>query len=808
LVNLLVWVVVLEIVGIIAFPIGYPLFKQLSDAGFAISKVLGILLGSYIFWIMAILGIFPNSYPGIVIAFTLLALLGWYSYQRHREDIHDFFRNNQRNILTIEAIFFTTFILYGLVRSLNPAINLSTFDTITTEQPMDLMLLKATMTSSSYPPHDSWLSGSVIRYYYFGYLAIGWVGRLSLSSAPFVYNFGLITIFALTFTTVYGTVFNVVTLVNDKTQISQRHGFLAGILGGMLVLVLGNLVGFLAIIRHWGFGGGAFWKWLNIPGLLSPVTNLSILPTDNSWWWRATRIITDGPGANPIDEFPAFSFLLGDLHPHLMSLPFVMLAITTAFALFKRNGSINILWFYKHPISTLLIGLIIGALGFVNSWDLPTYGFLILSTLTLKLLLNNKHNRMSFVRDTLVMLLGFVIMIGLLFAPFFLSFDSQVQGVLPVAQTGTRVVHYILLWGLFLGILLGVNGFVFVVEKGRFPKAGVITATVIGIGPIVIWSILMTFLTLLSSLDFFSDMGVLTESLITASNKNLIWTPDELLGGVAGRWILLSPLIILNIVTVLNVGRLVTNNGDQRLIFGLILGVLGLLVAITAELFFVLDLFGTRMNTVFKLHYQVWLLLSVGSAICLGSIWSSREQKKKAQSNWRSIQYVLMILVGCFSLYSIVASVTQITNSTTGPTLDGLAFHRQNLGAETDAIIWLGKHVTGSSVVLEAQGNDYTDSARVSTISGIPTVLGWLGHEQQWGHPYNNLIQRRQDVDTIYQSEDFSVIRRLLANYDVSHIFIGRLERARYGLDVDARMSEMFPIVYRNESVTIYSTGS
>ncbi|MCL0043251.1 DUF2298 domain-containing protein, partial [Dehalococcoidia bacterium] len=741
MVNLLVWVVVLEIVGLIAFPIGYPLFKGLRDSGYAISKVLGVLLGSYIFWIMATLGIFPNSYPGLVIAFTLFSFLGWFSYQRHRKEINDFFRNNQRNIVTVEAMFFSAFILYGLLRSLNPAINLSTLDTITTEQPMDLMLLKATMTSSSYPPHDSWLSGSAISYYYFGYLAMGWIGRLSLSAAPMAYNFGLITIFSLTFMTVYGTIFNVIALASDKIQSSLRHAMFAGILGGLLVLVLGNIVGFLAIVRNWGIGGAAFWKWLNIPGLLSPATNLSILPTDNSWWWRATRIITDGPGANPIDEFPAFSFILGDLHPHLMSLPFVMLAITVAFALFTRKEGVNFLWFYKNPIATLLIALIIGALGFVNSWDLPTYGFLIMSTVVLKMLLNNKKNITSFVVDISATLFGFVIIIGVLFAPFFLSLDSQVQGVLPVAQTGTRFVHYVLLWGLFLGIFLCVNGFIFVIRDGKFPRRGIMTASAIGIGPIVIWSILMAFLTLLSSSDFFSDMGVLTDGLIMASNKNLIWAPNELVGGIVARWILLAPLIILNIFTILNISRLIANNGDRRLIFGLILGVLGLLVAMTAELFFVLDLFGTRMNTVFKLHYQVWLLLSVGSAICLGSIWSSREQKMDTQRGWRVLHYVLMILVGCFSMYSVVASVTQVATSTTGPSLDGLAFHRQNLGAETDAILWLERHVTGDSVVLEAQGNDYTDSARVSTISGVPTVLGWLGHEQQWGHPYQNLIQ-------------------------------------------------------------------
>ena len=51
---------------------------------------------------------------------------------------------------------------------------------------------------------------------------------------------------------------------------------------------------------------------------------------DGWWWWRASRIIHDrdlaGNAMEVISEFPFFSFLLGDNHPHVYALPQGLLA--------------------------------------------------------------------------------------------------------------------------------------------------------------------------------------------------------------------------------------------------------------------------------------------------------------------------------------------------------------------------------------------------------------------------------------------------------------------------------------------------
>ncbi|MCL4822900.1 MAG: hypothetical protein KJZ57_01660, partial [Anaerolineales bacterium] len=65
------------------------------------------------------------------------------------------------------------------------------------------------------------------------------------------------------------------------------------------------------------------------------------------WWWRASRVVSDftltGEFKEVIDEFPAFSFVLGDLHPHILALPFNFLGFGVALNLFLDGwrGAVN-----------------------------------------------------------------------------------------------------------------------------------------------------------------------------------------------------------------------------------------------------------------------------------------------------------------------------------------------------------------------------------------------------------------------------------------------------------------------------------
>ncbi len=95
------------------------------------------------------------------------------------------------------------------------------------------------------------------------------------------------------------------------------------------------------------------WTWLDMMELSQPpALPFHFLPLDRYlWWWRSSRIIQDYNMAGAwtgdvIDEFPFFSFLLGDLHPHVLAIPFSLLAIAVALNLFLGGwrGQIDLPW--------------------------------------------------------------------------------------------------------------------------------------------------------------------------------------------------------------------------------------------------------------------------------------------------------------------------------------------------------------------------------------------------------------------------------------------------------------------------------
>ncbi|HLB12761.1 MAG TPA: hypothetical protein VJO15_07375, partial [Dehalococcoidia bacterium] len=123
---------------------------------------------------------------------------------------------------------------------------------------------------------------------------------------------------------------------------------------------------------------------------------------------------------------------------------------------------------------------------------------------------------------------------------------------------------------------------------------------------------------------------------------------------------------------------------------------------------------------------------------------------------------------------------------------------------EYEAVQWLNTYVEGSPVVVEAPGGSYTDYGRVSSRTGFPTVVQWTGHEMQWRGPIRELAEREQDVQQIYTSTDTALVRRLLSKYDAQYVYVGRLERARYGEAVLARFAATMPVAFQNQGVAIF----
>lgn len=794
----LIWWLIVEILGLVALPLAFRLFRALPDRGYALSKPLGILLCSYLFWILVSFGFLANKRDAIVFVILLGAAISWYFYSSRRregEEIVAFLYRHRKVVLANELLFTAAFGLWVLVRANNPEI-------MGTEKPMEFAFLNAILRSEHFPPHDPWLSGYGISYYYFGYLMMALLTRLSGLPSEVTFNLGIALLFALTLTGASSLVYN---LVYGEREEGSALTF--GFLGALLVALIGNLEGFLEVLHTRGLGSASFWKWVDIRNLAAAPVSGQWLPADHWWWWRASRVVHDvmlGRDMEVIDEFPFFSFLLGDMHPHVLALPFVLLALALALNLFRSQERLG--W----P-DVGLLGLSVGALGFLNSWDLPTYGLIVVAAYALGRYIQGQA--------TLSAILEFagklLILSLLLYLPFYLGFRSQAGGLLPVLFVKTRGHQYLVMFGLFVFVLLS-----FLIAQCR----GIITS----VKGVTVRETLTRgfslFLALLLS-PFFLLLFTLAIVLINEGTRTFViqklreaaplfpQMPPTLVDSNPWpmlRLALLDPLfsqpwltiflaILLGLALFSLWWRIRAKVTDSTSLFVLLLVAMGFLLTYLCEYVYIRDVFGTRMNTIFKLYYQAWVLLAIASAY--GVYYLSRRLRGVAHGLWKT---GFLLLFALSLIYPLTATFSKVSGGS--PTLDGMAYLAASHPDDYEAIQWLRVNVEGSPVILEAPGGSYTLFGRVSAHTGLPALLGWGGHELQWRGTYEEPARREPDIETLYTSLDLEETERLLEKYNIEYVYLGPLEISKYDLGramID-KWAAMMDLVYQQGGVTIY----
>jgi uncharacterized membrane protein len=363
----LLWYLVISFVGLLTFPLAFRLFPALADRGYTLARILGLLLWGFFFWFLASLGILKNDPGGLVFALlVVLALSVWAWRGISRVDLLAWWKDQRRSVIISELVFLLAFAAWTFVRSANPEI-------AGTEKPMEMAFIDAIMHSPAFPPHDPWLSGYAISYYYFGYVMVAMLAEITVTPGSIAFNLGLSLVFALSAVGAYGLVYNLLSFWrkregNQADQPARRRApsaragssaALHALLGPFFLLIVSNLEGFLHSLHNRGVfwsqsstGGmtSAFWTWLDMKELSQPPSlPLSWVPTQFWWWWRASRVVQDydlaGNWKEVIDEFPFFSYLLGDLHPHVLAMPFAILAIGLALNLFLGGGKGRLTWF-------------------------------------------------------------------------------------------------------------------------------------------------------------------------------------------------------------------------------------------------------------------------------------------------------------------------------------------------------------------------------------------------------------------------------------------------------------------------------
>lgn len=344
------WYFAIQAFGIAALPLCGRVFRLLPDRGYGMSKALGLLLSGWLYWISVSVAGLPTGAGSIFVSLAILFTAGLIlvttsSANWLMESVPDF-----RHVLVVELLFVVAFGVWCLVRTRMPQIQ-----TAGGEKWMEIAFLRAILRSPSFPPYDPWLSGFAISYYYFGYVLISMLTILASVPPSIAFNLGVATLFALSCIGAHSLVYTLLAFRRDDdatgTPPTHHHRFgdsdarLYALFGPFLLAVVGNLEGFLEVLYARGIGGEKLWSWLDIRSINAPPPSgaeVSWIPTRFFWWWQASRVIRDyTPWGDPqevIDEFPSFSFILGDLHPHVLALPFVLLALALALHLFIRTS--------------------------------------------------------------------------------------------------------------------------------------------------------------------------------------------------------------------------------------------------------------------------------------------------------------------------------------------------------------------------------------------------------------------------------------------------------------------------------------
>lgn len=609
------------------------------------------------------------------------------------------------------------------------------------EKFMDFGFVNSILRSTYFPPKDIWFTPFSINYYYFGHLATAVLTKLSLLSSNYTFNLMIATLAGLTFIGSFSIGINLFQKVSLK--ISAFKYIVIGLLCAFLVTFAGNLHTLYALFKPYDTEHPVpFWQLQFAP---------SSFP--NSYWYpNATRFIY-----HTIHEFPIYSWTVSDLHGHVSDIPFVLLTIAFLYTLFltdrtKREDStkkkLSRFRTYLSKITnelpfsltqTIFLSLLLGTMYMTNAWDGIIY--LLLAILLVAFLKWSEINKIK--GNILTKLLALV-----------------ADLVIPT-------------------IILGVGFFVFSLPLSLFFKP-----FVSGIG-------------ILCAPQFLTNIGHLGPFLFEPNHcQRSPWWQLLILYGFFLWFIILFGIALAKI-------KRITKSD----IFVLLLIILSIILIIVPEFIYAKDIYPEhyRANTMFKLVFQSFIMLALSCGYIISRLSSAIKSKRSfaggvLYSLFFLSTLVFLAIVFIFPYFSIMSYYGDLK---TYKGLNGTNYLNDKYPSDAKAIVWLNSHVTGQPVILEAQGDSYTDYARVSANTGLPTVLGWTVHEWLWRGTYDIPAPRIDEVKTMYESTDINKTKALLNKYHVKYVFVGTLEREKYAV-YEAKFGQLGKVVYQNGDTRIY----
>ncbi|HPZ07303.1 MAG TPA: DUF2298 domain-containing protein [Candidatus Eremiobacteraeota bacterium] len=796
-IPVLIWVIVLEILGLISAPYLFVVCRNLPDRGYSIAKITGLLLAGWSIWLLASFHILSFNRTGIILVVFFIVIISLLLCIIKWRDFSTFWKRNKNLLLIEEGIFWIFFITFLMIRWANPDL---WHPAMGGEKPMDFAYLNGVIKSSWFPPYNPWFSKGYLNYYYFGFVLIGTIIKVTGILPRIAYNLAIPTLFAMTATGAFGAT---LALINKDIKSIKGKDMAISLLGPLFVCVTGNLGEIKLIIQGLSILSDQAGKSL-IPVVFKVFHGFILLlkghtlPIRNEWWyWNATRVISyESSEAVPITEFPWFTYLYGDLHAHAMGLPLTIVVIVLIIAII-RSTRIT-------PFLICFIALFTGALWPTNTWDVPTYSFLFFVALLIRYQ-GKEKNLYNIIKKSLFLWIITIITSYILYLPYHISYIPGYNSFELWRGSKTPLSDYLTIHGLFL--------------------FSIITALLIDFCYGKNHNKLIKFIKILlrkwHKLNRFIKLYDLLVKPSPIFHLYLIITFLFFLLGLIIT-VFINPLTGLSIwILILTVLLIFRPEPEPTWQMTITFAGIGVFLSCLVE-YIVLKGDISRMNTVFKFYFQIWVLFGLASVKGLKLIIENSEKYVKYYRKlWLSLFIFLFILTMLYPLCSTRGKIRDRFDSTAGNTLDGMAYMNKSIYNIKDqefsllwdklAIEWMEDNIKGSPVIAEINTTPdlYSWGNRYSIYTGLPCVIGWDWHQRQQRPLVSELVSKRiENIQYMYSTPEPEMAYKILYLYEVDYLIVGPLEKIYSTPEGIAKFEGMngiyWDLLYKNPEVQIY----
>lgn len=794
----IIWYLLLFFLGWLVFPLVFTVFSGLPNRGYPLSRMAALLLIGWLSWILSSLNLLPFTRFSIILCTALIGSISIHFGFRYKETLLEYIKNDWKHLFFTEILFLLVFLFMLWVRIGNPDI---WNPWLGGEKPMDFAFFNAVLKAVYFPPENPWFSEHYINYYYYGYVIAAIPTKLTGIIPSTAYNLILPSWFAMAGIGIYSISYDLVMALKKNTELFTSHPYniitnnfqtvksvrqwanFAGVFALLAVIIFGNFYEVRIFIKNLPNMVPIDWYDTNLDdqsngefsGAIQVLTGQADLPGNKGqWYFEASRPILNGEADTPIAEFPYFTFLYGDMHPHLLTIPFYALGLSWLFAflLYPLNKR-------KWPeiiLSLVFAGIFFGFFRAAHTWDFPIFMGLAIFVMIWCIWKSHPSDLRNAIQDIFIYEFLFILLAILFYMPFSQWFKTEYLSIEIWKGLRTPLFDYFIVFGLTIFIMISMlfhdlsSGFKIIANQ--WAKSNLLNKYKIALIPASLIIIMVVL--------WISDYQVLAFGLI--------------------------PLLAIMYLIFLKKG-LADINRITWIIY-----LIGLVITWLVEMV-VLKGDSGRSNMVFRMYIEAWLYFGVANSLALAILLSEIKKWKI----WIPILWLpgLTILILLSFSYPYLATNAKITdrwpNIIDPPhTLDGDAFmigeadgsapaiydddgRKIIISEDYEAIKFMQDNVIGSPVIIEGHSSEYRWGSRFSIHTGLPSIIGWSWHIRQ----HNSLLdgafieKRINELNDFYNLLDIQMAEEYIKRYDASYIIIGDLERAYYSAEGLVKFQKM-----------------